>query len=313
MKKSLCATAFGAVVATGSVASVMAQTVPAIQKAAPLQTGHVSRYVSVPPVLSADTVKLDLRQQKSMSLAEQWRDKSTMPFMGEDGSVQFDYGSTFPSIVCAPLFACDVSLQAGEVIRQVMLGDASRWRVSPGSSGSGDKVVSHLVIKPADVGLSTNLVIYTDRRSYNIRLVSKKDQWMPMVSFSYPDDTQAQWSSYRGQNDLQLKGKATYAKPQVENNELSFNYRIKGDSPKWRPIRVYSDSAKTYIQFPANVKNDQTPALVILDSGKQAQMVNYRMLDDRYVVDQVIERAALIRGVGKHQERVEIAREGSQS
>ena len=76
---------------------------------------------------------------------------------------------------------------------------------------------------------------------------------------------------------------------------------------------MYADGAKTYIQFPANVKNDQTPALVILNSSNQAQMVNYRMFDNRYVVDQVIDKAALIRGVGRHQERVEIAREGSDS
>ena len=45
--------------------------------------------------------------------------------------------------------------------------------------------------------------------------------------------------------------------------------------------------------------------------GNQMQLVNYRMLDDRYVVDLVIDKAALIRGVGRHQERVEISREGS--
>jgi type IV secretory pathway VirB9-like protein len=53
--------------------------------------------------------------------------------------------------------------------------------------------------------------------------------------------------------------------------------------------------------------------LVVLDAANQEQLVNYRMVDDRYVVDQVIDRAALIRGVGRHQERIEIAREGSQS
>ena len=314
MNKIFCATAMSTVIAAGSSFSyAIAQDVPAIKRSAPLQAGYISKYVAPLPVLSADTVKLDVRQQKSVALSAQWNEKSTMPFLGEDGSVQFEYGATFPSIVCAPLYACDLALQPGEVIRQVMLGDASRWKVSPGTSGSGENVVAHLVIKPADVGLSTNLVIYTDRRSYSIRLVSKKDQWMPLVSFSYPDDTQAQWASYRAQQKQPLKGKVSYGQPQAINTDLSFNYRIKGDSPKWRPLRVYADGAKTYIQFPANVKNDQTPALVILNSSNQAQMVNYRMFDNRYVVDQVIDKAALIRGVGRHQERVEIAREGSDS
>jgi type IV secretion system protein VirB9 len=167
------------------------------------------------------------------------------------------------------------------------------------------------VIKPSDVGLSTNVIVHTDRRSYNILLVSKKDRWMPMVSFSYPDDTQTQWAAYRDQHQQQLKGRATFTAALSTNAHLNFDYQIKGASPHWKPVRVYCDQAKTYIQFPANVKYDQTPALVILDKANQEQLVNYRMVEDRYVVDQVIEKAALIRGVGRHQERVEISRGGA--
>ncbi|MBX9693005.1 MAG: TrbG/VirB9 family P-type conjugative transfer protein [Cyanobacteria bacterium] len=102
------------------------------------------------------------------------------------------------------------------------------------------------------------------------------------------------------------------ALPVRESDSLNFNYRIKGDSPSWKPLRVYSDKSKTYIQFPANVKYDRTPALVMLGAANQQQLVNYRMLNDRYVIDQVIDRAALISGVGRHQQRIEIAREGAQ-
>jgi type IV secretion system protein VirB9 len=164
------------------------------------------------------------------------------------------------------------------------------------------------VIKPSDVGLSTNIVIHTDRRSYNIQLVSKKDQWMPLVSFSYPDDNQAQWAAYQEHQQF-LNVKATIA-PTATTADLNFNYRIHGDSTRWKPVNVYSIGGKTYIQFPANIKYEQIPALVILDRN-QEQVVNYRMVADKYVVDQVIEKAALIRGVGKNQERVEISREGS--
>ncbi len=311
MTKTFRVTTIGIMLALNSFSCALAQEVPAIKQWPTRQMGYISKYVPAVPVLSNDTVKLDPRQQKGVSLAAEWKNKSTMPFLGEDGSIQFVYGATFPSIVCAPLYVCDVALQPGEVVRQVMLGDSSRWKVSPGTSSSGETIVTHLVIKPADVGLSTNLVIYTDRRSYNIRLVSKKDQWMPLVSFSYPEDTQAQWNSYQDlQKKQQLKASVSYSGLPT-NAELNFNYRIKGDSTNWKPVRVYSDKDKTYIQFPASVKNGQVPALVILDSANQKQMVNYRMLDDCYVVDQIIDKAALIRGVGRRQERVEILREGS--
>jgi len=313
MNKILRATTCGTLLALNSLPFAMAQQVPAIKDVPMRQTGYVSREVPALPVLSDDKVKLDPKEQKSVSLAEQWKSKSTMPFLGEDGSVEFVYGATLPSIVCAPLYACDVALQPGEIIQQVMLGDASRWKVSPGTSGSGDNVTAHLVIKPSDVGLSTNLIVHTDRRSYSIRLVSKKDQWMPLVSFSYPDDTQAQWVAYREQQQQKPKAKATYSTTLSVNSDLNFNYRIKGDSAHWKPLRVYSDNAKTYIQFPENMKYDQAPALVILNGTNQEQLVNYSMVDDRYVIDEVIDKAALIRGVGRQQQRVEIARVGSQS
>lgn len=291
----------------GSLA--LAQEVPAISngRAEPpnVQYASIQKCVPALPTLSEDTVKLNPKEQRGVALADQWKNRSNMPFMGDDGSVQFIYGSTLPSVVCAPLFACDVALQPGEVVQQVLLGDSSRWKVCPGTSGSGANTVSHLVIKPSDVGLSTNLIVHTDRRSYNIRLVSKKDQWMPLVSFSYPDESQTQWAAYQEQQQQRLPAKTV-----ATNADLNFNYRIKGDSARWKPIRVYSDKSKTYIQFPATVKNDQTPALVILDPKHQEQLVNYRMLDDRYVVDLVIHKAALIRGVGKSQERIEILREG---
>lgn len=323
MNKCACMIALWIVMALNSVAVGGAQQVPAIQQVSdnqisdirqvPMrQSGYVSKSASVLPVLSEDTIKLDAKQLKGVSLAEQWKDKSTLPFMAEDGSVQFIFGATLPSVVCAPLYACDVALQPGEVIRQVMLGDASRWKVSPGTTGSGDNTVSHVVVKPSDAGLSTNIVIHTDRRSYNIRLISKKDQWMPLVSFAYPDDTQAQWAAY-AEAQKQVKPRAVaIALPSRKNDNLNFNYRIKGDSPSWKPIRVYSDKNKTYIQFPSTVKYDHTPALVMLGASNQQQLVNYRMLNDRYVIDQVIDRAALISGVGRHQQRIEIAREGAQ-
>lgn len=327
MKKYVCATIFSIAWFLSIALSVSAQQVPAIQsmlatqpttdsQQSPMrQSGYVSKTVAPIPVLSEDTIKLDAKQKKGVSLADQWKEKPALPFLAEDGSIQFIYGSTLPSVVCAPLYACDVALQPGEVIRQVMLGDASRWKVSPGTSGSGENLVAHIVIKPSDTGLSTNVVIHTDRRSYNIRLVSKKDQWMPLVSFAYPDDTQAQWTAYQqeGQQQARARARTRPVATITTNTDLNFNYRIRGNAPLWKPIRVYSDQNKTYIQFPSKVKDNQAPALVVLDAGKREQLVNYRMVDDRYVVDQVIDKAALIRGVGRRQERIEIAREGSQS
>lgn len=308
------------ILATTLPIAALAQQVPAIESAS-IQSTYMPAgiYTSTAktynlPVLSPDQVRLNDNEQKALSLSNQWKNKSAMPVIDSDGTVNFTYGATLPSVICAPLYACDVALQPGEIVTQVDVGDAPRWKVTPATSGSGDTATTHLIIKPSDVGLTSNMIINTNRRTYNIRLVSKKDHWMPLVAFSYPSDVQEQWAAYqeKHQQTQTLQAKTVYAENQsAAHAGLNFRYRIKGDNPNWKPLRVYSDTSKTYIQFPESARHGEIPALVILGQNDQEQLVNYRMVADRYVVDKIIEKAALITGVGRHQERVEIVREGT--
>lgn len=302
--------------AAGIPVAALAQQVPALDNTANIRstympTGYVSNRSL--PVLSPDTVQLNPKEQKAVSLANQWKNRPTMPVIGEDGAVSFPFGATLPSVVCTPLYACDVALQAGEIVHQVDVGDSPRWKVTPATSGNGKNAVTHLIIKPADVGLTSNMIVNTDRRTYNIRLVSKKDGWMPLISFSYPEDSDAAWAAYHQANAQKgaMNGAASGEAMSLVQGDLDFSYRLKGDSPRWKPVRVYASANKTFIQFPANAQNTDIPALVILGPGNQDQLVNYRLVGNRYVVDRVIDKAALISGVGRHQTRVEIEREGS--
>jgi type IV secretion system protein VirB9 len=177
---------------------------------------------------------------------------------------RFLYGATLPTVVCAPLQVCDLALQPGEIVNSVNVGDKVRWNISPGVSGSADGRVTHLIIKPADAGLVSSLVIETDRRTYAIKLVSTQHEWMPLVAFNYPDDLQRQWSAYQ---QTAVFGTAASRLPTGENvANLDFGFRLSGDDPRWRPLRVYSDGAKTYIQFPRTLSSGTAPALVALDN-----------------------------------------------
>ena len=73
---------------------------------------------------------------------------------------------------CTPLRACDIELQAGEVVTGVALGDTERWVTSPLDSGAADDPTSHVIVKPKDYDLATNIVIGTDRRTYHLSLLS---------------------------------------------------------------------------------------------------------------------------------------------
>ena len=269
-----------------------------------------------PPInLLSPSAPLNAKERQAVALARRWKTRAEMPQRGEDGVVRFLYGATMPTVVCAPLQVCDLALQPGEIVNSVNVGDKVRWNISPGIGGGADGRVTHLIIKPADAGLMSSLVIETDRRTYAVKLVSTQHEWMPLVAFNYPDDMQRQWSAYQ---QTVAFGTAASRLPTGENvANLDFGFRISGDDPRWRPLRVYSDGMKTYIQFPRTLSSGTAPALVALDndggwfSSPTQQMVNYRMQDDRYIVDRVLDRAELVSGVGSGQTRVVITRDGA--
>lgn len=267
----------------------------------------------LPPVhlVSQTRVPLDAREKAALALAEKWKTNPEKPRRGEDGSVVYLYGATMPTLVCTPLEVCVIRLQPGEVVNDVHTGDKARWRITPATSGQGANRTTHVVVKPTDAGLSTNLFIATDRRTYSIKLTSTQKQWIPMLSFDYPDSAEDAWASYRAGLGLQGTAAASSA-GNADASALDFNYRLKGARPAWKPERVYSDGLKTYIDFPSGrALGNDAPALVALGQGT-TELVNYRVAGNRYVVDHVLERAALVSGTGKNETKVIIEHKGAQ-
>lgn len=274
--------------------------------------GAQQHFTPPPPVnlLSGKDATLTGAEKQSLGMSNQWMNSPAPPAEGDAGAIVFQFGATLPSVVCSPLHICDIALQPGEVINDINCGDQVRWKIGPAVTGSGSNKTTHVIIKPTDTALMTNLNIATDRRTYVIKLVSRRDDWMPLVSFAYPEDLQAQWAAY---HDAQAKHDEATVLPTGENvSQLDFGYHISGDKVDWRPLRVYTNGAKTYVQFPKTVAYGDLPTLVSLGSDDKETLVNYRKVGDRFEVDKFLRRAALIRGVGGDQERVDIVYDGRQ-
>jgi type IV secretion system protein TrbG len=79
----------------------------------------------------------------------------------------------------------------------------------------------------------------------------------------------------------------------ISVDELNFGYRLTGDSPSWKPVRVFDDGAKVYIQFPSDIGQGELPPLFVLGSGGDAQLVNYRVRSGYYIVDRLFDQAEL--------------------
>lgn len=260
----------------------------------------------IPPNLSSGIeAPLSRSEKKALLIANDWKDASQEASHGNDGAVVFPYGAALPTVICAPLYACNIKLQTGESITSNHLGDSARWESTPVQGPNNTTIV---VIKPHDSGLQTDLTLTTDRHVYVIKLISRTQDWMPLVSFSYPEDTNAVWARYYA--SVRAKKAATVIPSTGQNvAKLDFGFRVSGAQVNWRPTRVYTDGTKTYIQFPSAVHSSDIPALVLIGPDKSEQLVNYRMVGNAYVVDGVISQAALISGVGRYQSKVTITRD----
>lgn len=190
----------------------------------------------------------------------------------------------------APGQVSDIALQPGEKLISVVAGDTVRWVVGDTTSGGPNGERAHVLVKPISSGLATNLMIATDRRTYHLELESTSGSYMAALSWTYPQDELAQ-----------LRARNTQARSRVEQTiargmtlaDLNFNYRIEGDKPDWRPRRVFDDGRRVFIQMPDRIETTDAPPLFIVGPGGDAQLVNYRVRDQYYVVDRLFSKAEL--------------------
>src|SRR2546426_775284 len=241
-----------------------------------------------------------------------WKANGQAPIIRKDEFVQYPYGLTEAVVTCQPLRVCDIELEAGEEILSVSLGDSSRWLASPAFSGDGEGLTPHVLVKPTELGIATNAVITTTRRTYYLALVSRTDATqVRRVKFYYPQDLVEQANGvFRAKGAQRKRDQETPVArlSRVAVDSLNFKYQIEGDDVPWRPVRVFDDGTHVYIQMPQTMRVTEAPALLVQTRTGDAALVNYRLRQPYYVVDKLFETAMLVVGVGNHQERVTIRR-----
>jgi type IV secretion system protein VirB9 len=251
---------------------------------------------------------------EAVRMSETWRGGQVTPAAGPDGRVMYAFGAGLPVVVCAPLRVCIIELQAGErIVGAPQIGDAIRWNVSPGMYGDGDEATQMIVLKPQEAGLDTNLLIATDRRAYYMRLVSKQQEYVARVAFRYPEEENSQkWKQHLAEQKIQereAKRQAEVIPALITAEKLNFGYKVTGSDEHLRPVRVFDDGAKTYIQMKPEMQNREAPILVVLGADGKGEMTNYRVREQTYIVDRLFDRARLVLGSGKKAQKVEISRE----
>ena len=68
---------------------------------------------------------------------------------------------------------------------------------------------------------------------------------------------------------------------------------MSGDSPDWKPVRVFDDGRQVFIQMPSDIATTDMPPLFVLGEDGDAELVNYRVRGAYYVVDRLFRAAEL--------------------
>ncbi len=197
-----------------------------------------------------------------------------------DATQIYDYASgAIYEVYGAPGFISTVLLEPGETIVTVAAGDTTRWMVEQAVGGDLVAARAMLLIKPTRNNIRTNIVLVTDRRTYAIEAIATSGQtYSAQTAWRYPANA-----------DHELAGRPTAVEA------LNFAYRIRtvrGFNPRWRPVRVFDDGRKTYIEFPPAMATSEAPPLFIIENG-DAVLVNYRVSGGRYVIDRLFDIAEL--------------------
>lgn len=187
-------------------------------------------------------------------------------------------------------------LSRGEmVLENPFLSESQVWEMGAGVSRKNGQDVQHFYLKPDISGLTTSMIIITDRRVYHFLLRSFKDCYMAMVEFEYPNSMPYNIKTDAMAERLNARASALAG---VDPRFLSFDYKMSYSifrKPLWLPRRVYDDGRRTYIQMDEKVLHTQSPVLF----SQKNECINYRVEKNLIVIDELVEKVTLRRGKEK--------------
>jgi type IV secretion system protein TrbG len=258
------------------------------------------------------------------ALTRTYRHTGIAPVVGSGGSgaaLLVPYGHARPELRCAPLRACAIELEAGELVLATSLGDAERWLIQAAAAGPG-AATPLVVVKPTACDLSTNLVVSTDRRIYELALDSPpchdadggagEGSYNPhlpytgLVRFYYPDELVRRWEAdeqlARQRLAAEQAGRTALA-PESRLAHLNFDYAWdRGRRWPWVPAQVFDDGVHTYLVLPPAAQVAELPILLGVEPGGALALLTYRLDGRTLVADRVLEHAVLVVGHGSRRD-----------
>lgn len=190
----------------------------------------------------------------------------------------------------APLRVTTLTLAPGETVTAKAAGDTVRWQIGESRSGAGASARTHVLIKPLQAGLETNLVLTTSQRVY---LLTLKSGAAAAFNAAIAWDDGFARSPAETADDLPSPPPVDVGAT-TPQGPLDARYKIetRGRTPRWAPTAAFNDGIRTFITLSPDVGVDEAPALFVR-TGEELQLVNYRQADGVLIVDRLFDEAEL--------------------
>lgn len=174
-----------------------------------------------------------------------------------------------------------------EILETPYVSEPDVWRFSRGIGLKNGVPQHHLLVKPDYSNLNSTLVVVTDRRVYQMELVSTKTTYMPTVQWLYPQTIAdgETWKQYQEEKLFTEQGN-------VRRDQVSFDYKMRHSVfkiPTWLPTQVYDDGQRTYIILNDKSLLTEYPAVF----NEKNEIMNYRVKDNIIIIDNLIEKVTL--------------------
>lgn len=175
---------------------------------------------------------------------------------------------TFPGIIT------DVMLQPGETIERITVGDKHRWDIDTFTDTADG--ASHIYIQPIQENIETNMIILTDRRTYQLSLAT---------SVFY--DSMVAWK-YAGEGSMAAAPKREAVMEVESADMLTFDYNIQRSKKyDWAPRFIFDDGFNTYIAIDPDEIAKNPPAIFTENRIGNLILVDYELVDDNIILNKV--------------------------
>lgn len=179
-----------------------------------------------------------------------------------------------------------IEFEEDERVQTISMGDTTSWQTTV--------MDNKLFLKPVLSFANTNMTIMTNKRTYHFELDAieaasvTEDDVLFYIKFMYPESEDKNIVVF----DMNVKRSDL---PDLRNlDAYNFDYEYSG-SDNIAPSKVFDDGEFTYIEFP-DKNSYEMPAIYAVDSDGYEAMVNYRIVENYIVVEQLASNFTLRSG-----------------